>query len=79
MLKCLVKDCFKINGKEMNKMPIKGEYVSFKNYNRKTKSPFMIYAGFESILVPEDNEKQNSDDSHTNKYQKHVACSYGCN
>ena len=39
----------------------------------------MIYAGFESILVPEDNEKQNSDDSHTNKYQKHVACSYGCN
>ena len=44
---------------------------------RKTKSSFMIYADFESILVPEDNVKQNSEDSYTNKYQKHVACSYG--
>ena len=33
--------------------------------------------GFESILVPEDNVKQNPNESYTNKYQKHVACSYG--
>ena len=32
----------------------------------------------EIILVPEDNGKQNQDESFTNKYQKHVACSYGC-
>ena len=25
-----------------------------------------------------DNGKQNPDESYTNKYQKHVACSYGC-
>ena len=31
----------------------KGKYVKFKNYERKIKSPFIIYAGFESILVPE--------------------------
>ena len=37
----------------------------------------MIYANFESILVPEDNGKQNQDEFCTNKYQKHVACSYG--
>ena len=37
----------------------------------------MIYADFESILVPEDNRKQNPNESYTNKYQKHVACSYG--
>ena len=37
----------------------------------------MIYANFESILVPEDNGKQNQDEFYTNKYQKHVACSYG--
>ena len=37
----------------------------------------MIYADFESILVPEDNGKQNPNESYTNKYQKHVACSYG--
>ena len=36
----------------------------------------MIYADFESILIPEDNRK-NPDKSYTNKYQKHVACSYG--
>ena len=37
----------------------------------------MIYADFESILVPEDNGQQNPNESYTNKYQKHVACSYG--
>ena len=37
----------------------------------------MIYANFESILVPEDNGKQNPNESYTNKYQKYVACSYG--
>ena len=36
----------------------------------------MIYADFESILVPENNGKQNPDVSYTSKYQ-HVACSYG--
>ena len=33
-------------------MPKKCEYVKFKNFERKIKSPFMIYAGFEFILVP---------------------------
>ena len=75
-LKCHIKDCFKINGKQTIKMPKKGEYVKFKNFERKIKSPFMIYADFESILVPEDNGKQNPNESYTNKYQKHIACSY---
>ena len=50
-------------------MPKKGEYAKFKNYERKIKSPFMIYTNFESILVPENNGKQNSKESFTNKYQ----------
>ena len=75
--KKIVKDCFKINVKPMIKIPEKGEYVRFKNYEGKIKLPFIIYADFESILVPEDNWKQNPDDSHTNQYQKHVARSYG--
>ena len=37
----------------------------------------MIYADFESILVPKDNVKQNQNESFSSKYQKHVACSYG--
>ena len=27
--------------------------------------------------MPEDNGKQNSEESYRNKYQKHIACSYG--
>ena len=38
-------------------MSKKGEYVKFKNYERKIKSPFIIYADLESVLVPEDNGK----------------------
>ena len=40
------------------------------------KSPFIIYLDFESILVPENNGKQNPEEYYTNKYQKHIACSY---
>ena len=58
-------------------MPKKGEYVRFKNYETKIKLPFMIYADIESILVPKNNGQQNLDESYTNKYQKHVTCSYG--
>ena len=58
-------------------MPKKSRYVRFRNYERKTKSPFLISADFESILVPEDNGKQSPDKSYTTKCQKHVACSYG--
>ena len=69
--------CFNINGKQKIIMPKKGEYVKFKNFERKIESPFMIYADFESILVSEYNGKQNPNESCTNKCQKHVAYSYG--
>ena len=36
----------------------------------------MIDANFESILVPEDNGKQNPDEFYSNKHQKYIACSY---
>ena len=58
-------------------MPKKGEYVKFKNFGRKLKPPIMIYVDFASIPVPEDKGKQNPNESYTNKYQKHVAYSYG--
>ena len=76
ILKCYIKDIFKFNGKQRIIMPKKDEYVKSKNYESKIKSLFMIYADFESIPVPEDNGKQNPDKSYTNKYQKHIACSY---
>ena len=57
-------------------MPKKGKYVRLKNHERRIKPLFLIFAGFESILVPEDNGKQNPKESYTNKHQKHIACSY---
>ena len=38
-------------------MSKKGDYVKPKNYERKIKSPFIIYANFENILVPENDGK----------------------
>ena len=58
-------------------MTEKDEYVKIKNYERKRKSSFMIYADFESILVPDNNEKQNPKEFYRNKYQKHIVFSYG--
>ena len=37
----------------------------------------MIYVYFESIPFPENNRKQNSNESYTNKYKKHDAYSCG--
>ena len=44
---------------------------------KKMNSSFIIYADFESVLEPEDNGKQNSEESYKSKYQKHIACIYG--
>ena len=57
-------------------MAKKGEHVKFRNYERKLKSPFIIYAEFESILMPEDNGKQNPEETYTSQYQKHIGSSY---
>ena len=37
----------------------------------------MICADSENILVPGDNGEQSMNEFHSNKYQKHVSCSYG--
>ena len=58
-LKGYIKDCFKIDGKQTIKISKKNEYVKFNNFERKTKSPFMIYVDFGSVLVPEYNGEQN--------------------
>ena len=41
--------------------------LNSKILKEKIKSPFMIYADFEIILVPGDNGKQNLNESYTNK------------
>lgn len=50
--KCHNKDYFEIKGKQAITLLNKGEHVKFENFGRKVEPPFMIYADFESILVP---------------------------
>ena len=42
------------------------------------KTSFMIYTGFQSVLVQEYNEKPNLEESYIYKYQKHLFCNHGC-
>ena len=53
ILKRHIKDCFKINGKQSILMPKKGEYGQFKNYERKTKSRFIIGSFIKMVLKKE--------------------------
>ena len=39
-------------------MPKQGEYFKLKSKEKKIKSPFIIYADFESILAPADKGNQ---------------------
>ena len=56
-------------------MSKKDKQIKFENQEGKIKSPFMIYAYFESILVPGSKKNQNSEEPYTKKYQKDIACS----
>ena len=48
-------------------MPQKGEYVKFNSFERKIKPPFIVYSDLESILVPQDNEKDDTIEFYTKK------------
>ena len=67
IIKCRLKDCFKSNGKQKIIMPKNDGYVKFRNSERKIKSLFTIYSDFESILVQQNNGKQNPEESFINK------------
>src|SRR5436190_7272559 len=53
-------------------MPIKGQKVKFRNFNKKFKHPFVVYLDFESILekITVDTSKSLPNKPYTNKIQK---------
>ena len=57
-------------------MPNEGGKVQFKNCHYQLEVPFVIYADFEAILEKIHSVKNNSDNSYTDAYQKHMDCSY---
>ncbi|CAB3982672.1 Hypothetical predicted protein [Paramuricea clavata] len=71
--------CMEVNGTQAVKLPKSGSKIKFKNLRNSLPVPFVIYANFESILVPEETTDSDSDSdrSYTEKYQTHQACSFG--
>ncbi|CAB4009275.1 Gastrula zinc finger [Paramuricea clavata] len=72
--------CLEVNGTQAVKLPKEGTKIKFKNHRNSMPVPFVIYADFESILVPEERkvESENPEDkSSTDLYQTHKACSFG--
>ena len=47
------------------------DHVEFKNYGKQVEDPFVVYADFESILLP-----MNEGTEKTKKVQEHEACSF---
>ena len=64
--------CREVNGTQKTMMPKRGSKVVFKNHRRQLPVQFVIYADFESLLVPVD-EKGGC----LRKTQSHEMCSYG--
>ena len=71
--------CLEVNGVQASRLPKEGTKIKFKNHRNSMPVPFVIYADFESILVPEEKKdvEKDEDQSHTNRYQTHQACSFG--
>ena len=53
-------------------MPEEGTTLSFNNYNRSMRVPFIVYADFESFIKPIDTCGPNPKNSYTKQYQKHT-------
>ena len=58
------------------KMPEEGTFVEFKNYHKQMDMPFVIYADFESRMIPIHSTQQNPKQSYTEKKMLHVPVSF---
>ncbi|CAB4012234.1 Gastrula zinc finger [Paramuricea clavata] len=67
-----IETCREVNGTQKTVMPKRGSKVMFKNHRRQLSVPFVIYADFESQLIPVD-----GDGKCLRKTQSHEMCSYG--
>ena len=53
-------------------VPKRGETISFKNFKKSMRVPFVIYADFEAVTEKIDSATPNPEKSYTEKYQKHT-------
>ncbi|CAB4010357.1 Gastrula zinc finger [Paramuricea clavata] len=72
--------CISVNGTQATKLPDEGSKIKFGHYRNSMPAPFVIYADFESMLVPEERKVESEgteEKSSTELYQTHKACSFG--
>ena len=67
---CYNNECVRLS------MPPAGTYLKFKNFIHSEKTPFAIYADFESLIKNIDNCDPDPNKSYTKKYQKHEPISF---
>ena len=67
--------CKEYNEVKIN-MPKKGTILKFKNYDRKERVPFIVYADFECFIKPIQTCEPNPESSYTKQYQKHEPTSF---
>ena len=70
-------NCFRINGKQGIQMPKKGSKVQFQNHHGQMLVLFFVYADFKAITEKVSGRQPSAENSFTDKYQQHTACSYG--
>ena len=57
-------------------LPEPGTMLSFKNYNRSMRVPFIVYADFESFIKPIDTCQPDPSLSYSYTHQKHIPSSF---
>ena len=57
-------------------MPVKGTMLKFKNYHRRERVPFIVYADFECFIKPIQSCDPDDKESYTEQYQKHEPSSF---
>ena len=67
--------CLNINGKQTVKL---SDLIKFRNHFKQLALSIKIYADFESVLKGDRGSGRNNNSSYTEKYQKHITCSF-CN
>lgn len=71
-------NCIVINGEQSIRMPEKGKNIlESQNYHKHMPVPFVIYADFGAITEKIQMGQHDTNQSYTDKYQKHTGCSYG--
>ena len=79
VLKNHQKYCNSVNGRPTRiEMPEEGKNkISFQNYHKQMKMPYVVYADFEAILHKiQGCERSPESKSYTEKIEKHEACGY---